>query len=275
MDKLISMRAGLGGSDGRAPKNLLLCHHPACEPLGERQVKNRGGSIQSGQARRHNRVYHPDKNPRSPFQAYGENGVETVKHWDCHPECEVKRLDDRTSGGIEDGTATRFFGQVDYLLERMEEADTLLYQPKASAGEREAGLADVEREDTEGEAADRKNIHPTLKPIALACELAKLLLPPPAYEPRLLIPFSGAGSEYVGAMFAGWEHIVGVELMPEYCQIAEARIAYWRQRGAGAAADYLQDVAHSVALVKALLRDVEKAKPAAPGQLSMFDEEAQ
>lgn len=41
---------------------------------------------------------------------------------------------------------------------------------------------------------------------------AKLLLPPNEYTPRkILVPFSGAGSEMIGCMLAGWEQIVGVE----------------------------------------------------------------
>lgn len=77
----------------------------------------------------------------------------------------------------------------------------------------------------------RRNLHPTLKPIALARHLATLLLPPDAYAPRrLLVPFAGAGSEMIGAFLAGWEEIIGVELEADHVAIAEARIAYWQQR---------------------------------------------
>ena len=77
----------------------------------------------------------------------------------------------------------------------------------------------------------RRNIHPTIKPISLSRYLATLLLPPAAYGPRrLLIPFAGAGSEAIGAMLAGWEDITGVELESDHVAIANARIAYWKQR---------------------------------------------
>ncbi len=77
----------------------------------------------------------------------------------------------------------------------------------------------------------RRNIHPTIKPISLSRYLATLLLPPAAYGPRrLLIPFSGAGSEAIGAMLAGWEEITGVELEAEHVAIANARLSYWKQR---------------------------------------------
>jgi len=68
----------------------------------------------------------------------------------------------------------------------------------------------------------------TCKPIALAKHLAALLLPSPEYAPRrLLVPFAGSGSEAIGAMLAGWEEVVCVELIQDYCAISEARLAWW------------------------------------------------
>lgn len=107
----------------------------------------------------------------------------------------------------------------------------------------------------------RRNIHPTIKPISLSRYLATLLLPPAAYGPRrLLIPFSGAGSECIGAMLAGWEEITGVELEAEHVAIANARLAYWKQR-----AWELSDPDRKPTVV---------AGPAVPnGQLDMFMED--
>ena len=52
--------------------------------------------------------------------------------------------------------------------------------------------------------------------------------PPAEYAPRrILIPFSGSGSEMIGAMQAGWEEVVGIEQDSEYCEIARRRIEYW------------------------------------------------
>jgi len=76
-----------------------------------------------------------------------------------------------------------------------------------------------------------RSSHPTHKPIALAKYLATLLLPPADYAPRrILIPFSGSGSEMAGAMQAGWEEVIGIEADAEYVKIAEARLAYWQAR---------------------------------------------
>jgi site-specific DNA-methyltransferase (adenine-specific) len=69
------------------------------------------------------------------------------------------------------------------------------------------------------------NHHPTVKPLSLTKYLANLIKPPTGG--RLLVPFSGSGSEMIGALQAGWEHVEGVELTEEYIPIAEARIKYW------------------------------------------------
>ena len=59
--------------------------------------------------------------------------------------------------------------------------------------------------------------------------LATLLLPPAIYAPRrLLVPFAGTGSEAIGALLAGWEHVTMVEMSAEYCDIAEARCRWWQ-----------------------------------------------
>ena len=41
---------------------------------------------------------------------------------------------------------------------------------------------------------------------------------------RLLVPFCGSGSEIIGALRAGWDEVVGIEIEPEYIEIAEQRI---------------------------------------------------
>lgn len=103
-----------------------------------------------------------------------------------------------TQGTADSGSASRFF-----------------YTAKASKSERNAGL-------------DVPNTHPTLKPISLTKYLATLIKPPKGG--RLLVPFSGSGSEMIGALQAGWEYVEGVELTEEYIPIAEARIKYWLEQ---------------------------------------------
>jgi hypothetical protein len=128
------------------------------------------------------------------------------------------------------------------------------YCPKSSRAERDAGLDGFEDKDRRtlgcgltGISGDRsgsggaskplemgnnkiKNVHPTVKPLALNRYLANLILPPPRETPRrLLVPFSGSGSEMIGALQVGWDEVVGIELNEEYSVIAEARIQHWTQ----------------------------------------------
>ena len=90
--------------------------------------------------------------------------------------------------------------------------------------------------DDKGNSRDRfktiaRNPHPTVKPIALTKWLATLLLPPPEYAPRrILIPFGGVWSEAIGAMLAGWEEIVVVEIGQEYNDIGQARMELWHDK---------------------------------------------
>lgn len=96
------------------------------------------------------------------------------------------------------------------------DAQRFFYCAKVSTKERNAGF-------------DGKNSHPTLKPIALTEYLAKLLLVPERTDGqprRILVPFSGAGSEMIGALLAGWDEAWGIELDPDYVAIAAARITH-------------------------------------------------
>ncbi len=101
-------------------------------------------------------------------------------------------------------------------------ASRFFYIAKADRAERELGHV---------------NPHPTVKPIALAKYLATLILPPPGRVRRLLVPFSGSGSEMIGAMRVGWEEIHGIEREAEYVEIAKARLARWEQ-----VAEHIDDV---------------------------------
>ena len=99
-----------------------------------------------------------------------------------------------------DGGASRFF-----------------YVSKVSTRERQAGVSGG-------------NDHPTMKPIDLTRQLATLLLPPARHggeQRRLLVPFSGSGSEMIGALLAGWDDVTGIEQSAEYARIAQQRIAWW------------------------------------------------
>jgi DNA modification methylase len=80
-------------------------------------------------------------------------------------------------------------------------------------------------------AKEGANNHPCLKPIDLCRYLALLLLPPAqkGKARRLLVPFSGSGSEMIGARLAGWDHVTGIEIDSRYAKIAKARIEHWTE----------------------------------------------
>jgi site-specific DNA-methyltransferase (adenine-specific) len=110
----------------------------------------------------------------------------------------------------------------------------LFYCPKASRAEREAGcesLPDVRR--TDGRTSEhhvpnlrtspRRNHHPCVKPLSLMRWLVKMVTPPGG---TVLDPFMGSGSTGCAAVLEGFRFI-GFDIVPEYVEIAQARIEYW------------------------------------------------
>ncbi|MDI3258458.1 MAG: DNA methyltransferase [Sinobacteraceae bacterium] len=88
-------------------------------------------------------------------------------------------------------------------------AARFFYSPKATQQERHAGLT------------DRRNLHPTVKPLGLMRWLVRLLTPPGG---TILDPYAGSGSTGVAAEQEGFDSIL-IELKPEYADLARARIA--------------------------------------------------
>jgi site-specific DNA-methyltransferase (adenine-specific) len=219
---------------GRWPSNVILQHSPectadscaegcACEALGRQSDKHGLGRSDWVRSRR-------------DFSGWISKG-------ELKPKTKPLFADD-------DGTAARFYQQSHWANEVAEQiagSDGFCYQAKASRSERDAGIGSVtsgEELSGGGESrhpkadayqarkTDRRNTHATVKPLSLTAYLAKLLLPPDDYAPRrILIPFAGSGSEMIGAFQAGFEEIVGIEMMSEYRELALARIAYWTRRG--------------------------------------------
>jgi hypothetical protein len=235
---------------GRWPSNVSLIHTPACQHVGDRQVKGITGGqwpIRHRGYQWNGRYVSPDFRNTNSHIYVAADGTETVQHWVCAPDCPVAALEaqagehpsgardagTRSSPGWTDvskgqpypqayeassGPVSRFypqFGWADDIAERLALADPLHYCAKASQAERSAGLP-------------ARNLHPTLKPLALLRWIAALFLPPAAYAPRrLLVPFSGSGSECISAIQTCWEEVVGIEQDPAYVEIARHRIAYW------------------------------------------------
>ena len=126
-----------------------------------------------------------------------------------------------------------------------EEKARFFYCAKASKSERNAGLeafedkkshhnsggigrkVSVEKRLEQGEenAPMMKNIHPTVKPVALMRYLCRLVTPPNGV---VLDPFMGSGTTGIGAVAEGFD-FMGIEMDQEYLNIAEARIKHARQ----------------------------------------------
>ncbi|MDD5589107.1 MAG: DNA methyltransferase [Candidatus Nanoarchaeia archaeon] len=269
-------------TQGRYPANFILTHHLGCEYIGKQKIKtpkHKNPSAGDSKFCHGDIQKRPD---RRNYDLTDEDGKEAIDNWNCHPDCPVKRLNMqagiRKSGtrkhnynvgktgkngnlpnyGIcgerkavpfndvpsSEGNVSRFFFNADYILDKIEEADSVIYQAKASRAERDAGLKGMEEKQYSHDGRQKsienayqrnnsvaKNFHPTIKPISLCKYLAILLLPPKEYVPRrILIPFAGSGSEIIGAILAGWEEVIGVEKEKDYCEIAEARLKYWSQK---------------------------------------------
>lgn len=120
-------------------------------------------------------------------------------------------------------------------------ASRFFYVAKASRAEREAGLHDLGarfaptmgdgiggREHSPDEpAAYVRNIHPTVKPVALMRHLVRLVTPPGGL---VLDPFLGSGTTGIAATLEGFDFL-GIEREAEYVPIIERRLAWWAEHG--------------------------------------------
>lgn len=227
---------------GRWPANLLLSHTADCVKVGVNKVKQRSGSV-SGNEPSHTGDENTacyGKYKRAAFQRHADaDGMETVSVWQCSPDCPVAMLDrqsgysqtrrcDKPSdcggntwggtiqthrgprGHTDSGGASRFFKTF--------EGERFCYCAKANKRERNMGLPEGER-----------NLHTTVKPLALCRYLATLIVPPEEYcdEAQLLVPFAGVMSEVIGAFLAGWRNITAIDIEKEYCEIGQKRIDWW------------------------------------------------
>jgi DNA modification methylase len=151
-------------------------------------------------------------------------------------------------------------------------ASRFFYCPKASKGERNAGLDGFEEKMPRGlgvgdnavgkgrgsRSGPRANHHPTVKPIELMRYLCRLVTPPGG---TVLDPFTGSGTTGCAAVLEGFE-FVGVEREAEYAQIAKVRIAWWEKHQAQGDTDDIMRAAG------------EREETEQAGQLGLLDEAA-
>jgi DNA modification methylase len=157
-------------------------------------------------------------------------------------DAEAARLLDAMSGELTTGRvashseAGQFFGSgadVDYAdVERGGGASRFFYTAKSSRREREFGLDDLEPsrrsdgrdkdiENPRLRTNERRNDHPTVKPVDLMRWLCRLITPPNGV---ILDPFMGSGSTGMAALDEGFRFI-GIDMDEHYIEIARRRIS--------------------------------------------------
>lgn len=218
-DKTLGDSIGYADPDGNETVEDWCCVDDCPVAMLDKQ----SGDRDSGGPSRYPNRYRKDS--RKSTGIYGDYGASKI------------------SGFGDSGGASRFFFQSHFAYEIAEQiaaADPVRYVAKAGQTERNAGLNELPNQvrhrvnagglenEPRWSPIETKNIHPTVKPIALTKYLASLLLPPEAYAPRrVLVPFAGSGSEMIGALLAGWDEITGIEMTQKYIPIANARLAWW------------------------------------------------
>lgn len=236
-ENLVQYRIGalnIGESliDGmRWPGNLILQHSPDCVHLGQRRLKNKSGSVKAEGVQATNYVYSPYG--AVDWRAHGdEQGIETIEHWDCVPDCAVALMDSQKA------EAARYFTRLPI---EQGDYDPFIYIAKATTRERNAGLdhfptipnhvmtgrpehssALASPRAGTGRKAGHKNIHKTVKPVALMEHLLRLCVP----EGGLVVdPFIGSGTTAVAAVKRRLD-FWGCDSEADYVEIARARVAH-------------------------------------------------
>ena len=137
--------------------------------------------------------------------------------------------------GGDSGNASRFFKSI-------------IYQPKASKSERNAGCeglegkyvaqgnqakAELARGNTEFNASNKhnnvkklQNHHPTVKPVALMQYLINMVAPKGGI---VLDPFAGSGTTGLAARYENRNYVL-IEISKEYCEIAQKRLKPYLQQ---------------------------------------------
>lgn len=142
------------------------------------------------------------------------------------------------SGGIpvtgygDAGTAARFFYCAKADRTDRNEGTEALPQRLGGMVSNTSGQH-ITRRDGEYQAKPQGNYPPTVKPTELMAYLCRLVTPPGGV---VLDPFTGSGSTGKAAMREGFRFI-GIELSPQYIDIARARISFEAARVAELAAE--------------------------------------
>lgn len=156
----------------------------------------------------------PQSNGRGHFPKTNKNGSSIFNTNNL--EQEEKYLSDS-------GDASRYFYCAKASVKDRDEGLDYLIPKKVNDGRN----TPIDNPFQRGETL-RKNTHPTVKPVELMQYLVRLVTP---NNGTILDPFMGSGSTGKAAMYENNEKdknytFIGIELDPEYYEIANARISY-------------------------------------------------
>jgi hypothetical protein len=121
---------------------------------------------------------------------------------------------------LDSGSAARFFYCAKASKQDRDEGMTTPPKPVVTFATAN-GTSGKPSSISEGRNTEYRNTHPTVKPTNLMRYLVRLVTPP---NGTVLDPFMGSGSTGRGAILEGF-NFIGVEMSPEYFDIADARIA--------------------------------------------------
>ncbi|NTX08287.1 site-specific DNA-methyltransferase [Myxococcus sp. CA040A] len=124
--------------------------------------------------------------------------------------------------GVDSGGASRFFYVAKASrAERDEGCESLPVRSGGEATDREDGSPGAASPRAgAGRTGGARNVHPTVKPVALMRWLVRLVTPPGGI---VLDPFTGSGTTGLAALHEGLR-FVGVEQSAEYLEIARCRV---------------------------------------------------
>jgi site-specific DNA-methyltransferase (adenine-specific) len=238
---------------GTGGLNVKGCQLEFAGFLDEATAKKKNAHAEFESGPRQNQIYDKDTRPRDnwnpagrwpPNVALDEEAAELL---DATTETASRghRPGDSGPSGIFSGAGGGLNGVQRAELEYLDEGgqSRFFYVAKASREEREEGLEGMPRRAhgmsggasgaaAEGEAygaaqsiglnrvSHVRNHHPTVKPLSLMAWICRLLTPPGG---TILDPFTGSGSTGAAAVAGGWA-FVGVEIEPEYVELARRRI---------------------------------------------------
>lgn len=197
---------------GRYPSTVLITHHVDC---------------------------HPDRcGPKCPAAVLAEQGGDRQKSaGSCgvgrpglnEGEGRSGRSDAGQDVGYGDtGSCARFYFQArPARRERSAGCEGLFWRRAPDHPDGWALCSEADDYAREKDGRPLGNPHGSIKSLELTRYLARLLLQP-GPDAKILVPFSGSGSEAIGAMLAGWPHVTAIEQSPQWVEVNRRRAAFWQ-----------------------------------------------